>query len=96
MVSHSLSVERWRVVGVVAAILAIGLLTQHWVLAILIPNAAYIVWNLYQFERLERWLQRGAKTSKSPDAGGIWGLAVRHVFRRDRTEKSAKNAIKRC
>ena len=81
-------------VGVVAAILTIGLLTQQWVLAVLIPNAAYIVWNLYQFERLERWLQRGAKTSKSPDAGGIWGLVVRHIFRRERTEKKRKKRYK--
>jgi len=94
MASHSLSVERWRVVGVVATILAIGLLTQYWVLAVLIPNTAYIVWNLYQFERLERWLRRGAKTSKSPDAGGIWGLVVRHIFRRDRTEKKRKKRYK--
>ena len=94
MASHSLSIERWRVLGVVTAILAIGSLTQHWVLAVLIPNIAYIGWNLYQFKRLDRWLQSGVKTSKSPDAGGIWGLVVRHIFRRERTEKKRKKRYK--
>ncbi len=49
---------------------------------------------MYQFERLERWLQRDAKTSKSPNAGGIWGLVVRHVFRRNRAEKKRKKRYK--
>ncbi len=94
MVSHSLSIERWRALAVIAAILAIGLLTQHWIWAILIPNFTYIGWNLYQFERLERWLKSGVKTSQSPDAGGIWGLVVQHFFRQRRTEKKRKKRYK--
>lgn len=92
--SHSLSIERWRVAGIVAAILVIGLLTRQWVVAVLIPVGAYIGWNLYQFAHLERWLQGGVKTSESPDGGGIWALVVRHVYRRERTEKKRKKRYK--
>jgi two-component system phosphate regulon sensor histidine kinase PhoR len=92
--SHSLSVEHWRVTGAIAAILVIGLLTQYWILAVILPSAAYIGWNLYQFHRLERWLIGGVKTSESPDGGGIWALVVRYLFRREHTEKKRKKHYK--
>ena len=92
--SHSLSVEHWRVTGAIAAILVIGLLTQYWILAVILPSAAYVGWNLYQFRRLERWLIGGVKTSESPDGGGIWALVVRYLFRREHTEKKRKKHYK--
>lgn len=91
--SKALASEYWRLLFVIVAIVVVGLLTGLWLLAILIPTALYIGWNLLQLNSLERWLREGANKSGAPAAGGAWGEIVQHLYRRQHAAARSKKRL---
>ena len=55
--NNAWSAERWRLALTLLAIPLLGFSTANWLLAVALPLAGYIAWNLYQVYRLEKWLR---------------------------------------
>lgn len=91
--NSALSYERWRLLLMLASILAIGFLTGNWVVAILLPTSFYISWNYYQLYALERWLRKGAVKRMAPDTSGAWGEIVQHTYRRQLAAAKSKKRL---
>lgn len=87
------SVERWRLGLTLLAIPLIGFTTSLWTLAFGLPLLLYIAWTIRQAYRIEKWMRTGAFAGKAPDASGVWGLIVQHVYRRQRKEKKRKKKL---
>ncbi|MBG7602827.1 MAG: phosphate regulon sensor histidine kinase PhoR [Gammaproteobacteria bacterium] len=91
--NNAISYERWRLLLMLVSIGAIGLLTDNWIVAILLPSALYIMWSFYQLYALERWLRKGAVKKKAPDSGGAWGEIVQHIYRRQLAAAKSKKRL---
>jgi len=87
------SVEFARIIVVALAVLLIGTMTGHWVLACIIPFSLYVAWTLYQIYRLEQWIRLGAKNAFAPDAGGIWELIVQRIHRAQQKNRQRKKNL---
>ncbi len=88
------SVERWRIISVLFALSAIWLTTDNLLIAILLPCSIYFGWHSYQLYCLERWLRNGLKAKEAPDADGIWGIIVQHIYRQKQLQKKHKKKFK--
>lgn len=91
---QALSAERWRIVGVLAAMLVLGLLTGNWFFAAFTASAFYMGWNYYQFNRLAQWLEHSDKSLESPEGGGIWQLVVSRLHQREKAARRRKKRYK--
>ena len=91
--SDAWSVERSRLAVTLLAIPLIGFSTSSWALAFALPLSLYIAWTIRQIYRIEKWMRSGAFTGKAPDTGGVWGLIVQHIHRRQRKEKKQKKKL---
>ena len=49
-----------------------GLLSEQWLLSILLSLAGYIGWTLYKLQQLYHWMEKGAKPGRTPDSDGAW------------------------
>lgn len=85
--------ERWRILTLIAISVGLGLLTGYWTLAIALPACGYMVYNLWQLRRLERWIRDGAKRSQTPDMDGVWNLIVKHIRLQKRKDKQRKQRV---
>lgn len=84
------SAEYSRLLVLAVVILVIGVLTQAWIVTILLGFFAYIAWHFFQLRKLERWLTKGFNDEDAPDGDGIWEYIVQQIARRRRVEKSQK------
>jgi len=58
---------------------------------LLLTLTAYLVWHLYNLNRLVRWL-RESKSFQPPEASGIWDEAFEHIYRlQQRNQKRKRN-----
>ena len=76
-----------RLLLVILATIIIGLLTQLWFVAILLPLCTYIGWNIYQQFRLNQWIKSGMQTDLAPEGGGLWSTLVTHLHRREVSDR---------
>ena len=73
------SIERWRIALVIFIAIVGGLITGHWLLALVISLIVYIAWLLYKLKQLHTWLSKGAKPSLLPDSNGIWERITQQI-----------------
>ncbi len=91
--NNAITYEYWRLLLMPVSIAVIGLLTDNWIVAILLPSVVYITWNFYQLYALERWLRKGAVKKKAPDSSGAWGEIVQHIYRRQLAAAKSKKRL---
>jgi two-component system phosphate regulon sensor histidine kinase PhoR len=84
------SAEYSRLLVLAVVILIVGVLTQAWIITILLGFSVYIAWHFFQLRKLERWLTGGFKDEDTPDGDGVWEYIVQQTARRRRVEKSQK------
>ncbi|MCU0971471.1 MAG: phosphate regulon sensor histidine kinase PhoR [Gammaproteobacteria bacterium] len=81
--------ELWRLLGLLAACVLVGLLTGHVRDFVVLGLAGAIAWHLYNLQRLLNWL--GSSEGFDPqDVGGAWGeiyYRVNQLQRRNRKRK---------
>ncbi len=86
--------EYSRILVLVASGLIIGLVSDVWVAAVLVPCSIYIGWTLFQIRAFERWIRMGAKVDNAPNANGIWELIVQHIHRGQKRDSQHKKRLK--
>jgi two-component system, OmpR family, phosphate regulon sensor histidine kinase PhoR len=72
--------EVWILVGIAAASLFFGALTDRPFLIAAFGFGFYIVWMLRNLRRLHQWL-RDRRPANIPDAGGLWGEVFDELYR---------------
>lgn len=70
----------------------LGGLTGHLFLALIVTMAALLLWLLYQLQRLEKWLRRGA-SGQYPKSSGVWEEIYYHVYRIKKRAKRNKKKL---
>jgi len=83
-----------RLLLVILATIIIGLLTQLWFVAILLPLCTYIGWNIYQQFRLNQWIKSGMQTDLAPEGGGLWSTLVTHLHRREVSDRKREQDLR--
>ncbi|TVP90910.1 MAG: two-component system sensor histidine kinase PhoR [Thioalkalivibrio sp.] len=83
-----------RVALALLGLLALGLLTGHWLLVFLLGALAALAWDWVNLRRLERWLRLGRKLDP-PTSVGLWGDIFDGLHRmrkrsRDRDQRRRK------
>lgn len=69
-----------------------GSLFGHFALAVIIAMAALLAQQLYQLQRLEKWLRYGA-SAQYPKSTGIWDDIYYHVYRIKKRAKRNKKKL---
>lgn len=83
-----------RLLLVAVAIVIIGLLSKLWIVAILIPLAVYIGFNIYQQHQLNQWVQGGMLTAEAPEGGGgVWSTLILHLHRREVADRKREQEL---
>jgi two-component system phosphate regulon sensor histidine kinase PhoR len=85
--------EFWRYALLIGISLTIGLLAGSLAAGLALGSTLYLVWNLYNLYRLERWLGKGRKL-EPPSAPGVWGEIYRHLYLLQRRNRSRKRKLK--
>ncbi|MDH5354003.1 MAG: phosphate regulon sensor protein PhoR [Gammaproteobacteria bacterium] len=88
------SSEASAIISALAVVVFFGLLTSHWMLAILITLTGYILWLYNRLRRLEKWISRGTKTSKVYDDNGFVGIIIRHLYQQKKINNERKKRTK--
>ena len=81
------SLEFSRISVVIIFILLFGLVSQAWLIAIIVPTGIYIAWLLIQLHHFEQWLQTGAETGLAPNTSGILEIMVQHIYRAQKQQQ---------
>ncbi len=94
MNSHNYwSMERWRIALVLFLALLGGLLTDYWMVSLLLTLIGYIGWLLYKVYQLDKWLENGAKALYLPDSNGIWERLVHQIQRMQKKSLARKTRM---
>ena len=88
------SSEASAILTAVGVVIFFGLLTSHWMLAVLITLTGYILWLYNRLRRLEKWIARGTKTSKVYDDNGFVGIIIRHLYHQKKINNERKRRTK--
>jgi len=92
-------IERWRITFVIFFALVAGLLTNQWLLCLLIASISYTAWLLYKINQLYLWLKKNGKEQDLKMSSGIFEHIAYHVIRiekqRSRSKKRMKNILRR-
>ncbi|WP_428087396.1 phosphate regulon sensor protein PhoR [Candidatus Thioglobus sp.] len=64
--------EKWRIAMVVFAATLGGLLTNAWLISIILSLLAYIVWMHFKLQQFYLWVASGTRQNNAPDSDGIW------------------------
>lgn len=88
------SSEASAIITAVGAVIFFGLLTSHWMLAVLITLTGYILWLYNRLRKLEKWIARGTKTSKVYDDNGFVGIIIRHLYHQKKINNERKKRTK--
>ena len=70
-----------------------GLLSEQWLLSILLSLAGYIGWTLYKLQQLYHWMEKGAKPGRTPDSDGAWERINYQVQRQQKKSKERKQRM---
>ncbi len=80
--------------GLIAAALVLALLVGHASWLLLLAVLLFLARNLYQLNRLERWLRVG-RLRNPPESWGIWGEVFEHYYRLQRRYYKRKKRLAR-
>jgi len=88
----------WSQEGVKLLILAVscilfGLVSDLWLISILLHCGAYIFWLLWQLSEFEQWIKRGANKKEAPNSSGVWQSMVQHLYRSQKSQKDRKEQL---
>jgi len=86
--------ELRRIAGLVLVAVLLGALLGNITVAVLLVLGAYLVWHLYNLQRLVRWLVEGKKL-RPPEASGIWVDVYEHIFRLQQRNRKRKRDLRR-
>lgn len=78
--------ELWRVAGLLALAVVIGLIFDIVAIMLAITLAGYLGWMLHNLRHLWRWLVKGKKYSP-PSSVGIWGDVFTEIYRLQKRNK---------
>ncbi|MCK8517094.1 phosphate regulon sensor histidine kinase PhoR [Methylonatrum kenyense] len=77
---------------VTAVSAAIGFLVGHLLLGLFLGTAVYLVWNIHNQVRLERWLRQG-RSLEPPDSSGLWGEIFNGIHRLQRRQRGRRRKL---
>ncbi len=83
-----------RLAVLIGAFVALGLLFGEVVLGILAGSLLYLVWNLVNQVRLERWLREGRKLDP-PHSRGVWGHIFNGIYRLQSRQRKRRRKLTR-
>ncbi len=88
------SKEIWRLASLLGLALIVGFLTGYLQVTVLLATAVYLLWHLYNINRLAKWLSKPGKFHPPPGQG-IWAEIFDRIYHlqkqnRDRKKKLAK------
>jgi two-component system phosphate regulon sensor histidine kinase PhoR len=84
--------ELWRLVGLLALCVVVGLLTGHVRDFLILGLAGAIAWQLYNLHRLVTWLG-SSEAFKPQDVGGVWGEIYYRVHQLQRRNRKRKRKL---
>lgn len=90
MDDESKSIEIWRIVFVLIAGVAGGIVTGYWEISFIVALAAYIAWLLFKLQQLHAWLKDGAKPPDVPDSDGVWERITHQIQNTHRKSSQRK------
>ncbi len=82
-----------RLVLLIAACLAAGVITGEYAWAIAIGLAAHLLWNLSQLLRLHAWLKDHQPDEPPPDGYGMWGEVFDSIYHLQRRNQRARGRL---
>ncbi|MDD1506369.1 phosphate regulon sensor histidine kinase PhoR [Pseudomonas sp. CNPSo 3701] len=82
-----------RLVLLIAACLAAGVITGEYAWAIAIGLAAHLLWNLGQLLRLHAWLKDHQPDEPPPDGYGLWGEVFDSIYHLQRRNQRARGRL---
>ncbi|OLU20430.1 MULTISPECIES: phosphate regulon sensor histidine kinase PhoR [unclassified Pseudomonas] len=82
-----------RLVLLIAACLAAGVITGEYAWAIAIGLAAHLLWNLSQLLRLHTWLKDHQPDEPPPDGYGLWGEVFDSIYHLQRRNQRARGRL---
>jgi two-component system phosphate regulon sensor histidine kinase PhoR len=77
----------------IAACLAVGVITGEYAWAIAIGLAAHLLWNLSQLLRLHAWLKDHQPDEPPPDGYGMWGEVFDSIYHLQRRNQRARGRL---
>jgi two-component system phosphate regulon sensor histidine kinase PhoR len=86
------SAEVWRLAGLLAMAIIVGLLFDQVLLFLCIVLAGYLAWTLINLRHLHRWLASGKKYSP-PTSAGIWGQLFTEIYRLQKRNKKRQRRL---
>ncbi|MFW2440721.1 MAG: phosphate regulon sensor histidine kinase PhoR [Arenicellales bacterium] len=87
------SQEIWRLVWVIAAAIAAGLMASQLWAVIVIALLAYSCWSLHRLFQLNRWIEKGLKRSEAPNASGVLENIISNIYRLKTSRKRGKKRL---
>ncbi|CAA6811602.1 MAG: Phosphate regulon sensor protein PhoR (SphS) (EC [uncultured Thiotrichaceae bacterium] len=90
---ESKSTEIWRIIFVLLAGIAGGIVTGYWEMSLIVALAAYIAWLLYKLQQLHVWLKDGAKPLHVPDSDGAWEHITQQIQYTQRKSAQRKKSM---
>ncbi|VAW78852.1 Phosphate regulon sensor protein PhoR (SphS) [hydrothermal vent metagenome] len=86
--------ELWRLAGLLLTGVLAGVLFDRPLTGLLLALGIYLLWHLYNLNRLVRWLSE-SKSFQPPEASGIWDVAFEHIYRLQQRNQQRKRNLRR-
>lgn len=86
------SAEFWRVVGILALALLLGLIVDQLAWSLFIGSTLVILRQYRQLARVLSWLRRGRR-SDPPNVPGLWGEVIHDVYRQYHRNRKRKKKL---
>ncbi|MFT5520793.1 MAG: two-component system phosphate regulon sensor histidine kinase PhoR [Enterobacterales bacterium] len=91
--NNAWSIEYSRILVALGSAALFGLVSEQWLLSVILHAGIYIGWNLYQLKIFEQWIRKGAPVKSAPDSSGVWSLIVQHFYRSQTSNKNRKKHL---
>ncbi len=88
-----MNAEAARLWALAFCLLAMGLITDNWLLAALVPISLMLAWQLFKLWQIESWLKDGAKIKAAPESSGLWESIVAQVLQLKARQKKHKTGF---
>lgn len=90
--NNSWLAEVWRLFGLIAAAIIVGLLLEQVFLVLSITLFGYLAWTFINLRHLYRWLAKGKKYSP-PTSVGLWGQIFTEIYRLQKRNKKRQRRL---
>lgn len=91
--NNAWSIEYTRIIVALGSATLFGLISEQWLISVILHVGIYIGWNLYQLKIFEQWIKKGAPVKSAPDTSGVWSLIVQHFYRSQTSNKNRKKHL---